>query len=389
MNYYILPKNNITINIAAEYCNTNFLEPYISHSLIRFFNHTKIQLCTLYSNTLIPNLGINLNQIINTHEFILTNIPNNNISVSKVKPESNIFFELLEIFHLFDITDIFLNNNSISTFHITPNYSSSLYLLNILREDKNDMHIGENPDIDILYNLLILDDCFNKKKELLFFEFNKEDYQDISLYFKNIILVLRIILKNQNYMGVTIIKIQNIFHKVIIDVLYIMSGLFEKVYIIKPSVCNNISNDRYIICKKYMPSDNINLTDIEFKLSSICNILENRDSNTTRKIIISSLLENEIPYYFINKIEESNIVIGQQQLEFIDQIINIIKNKNKDDKIENIKRQNIQKCIQWCEKYKIPHNKFIDKTNIFLNVRSLKNDDDINENNININHSIV
>jgi hypothetical protein len=61
-----------------------------------------------------------------------------------------------------------------------------------------------------------------------------------------------------------------------------------------------------------------------------------------------------------------NIIIGQQQLESIDQIINILKNKNKDEKIETIKKSNIQKSIAWCEKFKIPHNKFSEKVNIFL-----------------------
>lgn len=61
-----------------------------------------------------------------------------------------------------------------------------------------------------------------------------------------------------------------------------------------------------------------------------------------------------------------NIIIGQQQIESLDMIINIIKNKNREDKIETIKKTSIQKSVSWCEKYKIPHNKFYDKTNIFL-----------------------
>ena len=87
---------------------------------------------------------------------------------------------------------------------------------------------------------------------------------------------------------------------------------------------------------------------------------------------IYSLTNNEIPYYFLTKIEESNIVIGLHQLETYDQIISIVKNKNKDEKIETLKRNHIQKCISWCDKYKIPHNKFIDKTNIFLNSKIVK-----------------
>ena len=54
-------------------------------------------------------------------------------------------------------------------------------------------------------------------------------------------------------------------------------------------------------------------------------------------------------------------MIGQQQLEFYDQLVSIVKNKNKEDKIENIKHVNIQKSICWCEKYKIPYNKFPEK----------------------------
>ena len=82
---------------------------------------------------------------------------------------------------------------------------------------------------------------------------------------------------------------------------------------------------------------------------------------------INSIIENELPYYLLNKIEESNLVIGRQQLEAYDQIINIFKNKNREEKVENLKRINIQKCIQWCEKNQLPHNKFTDNVNIFLN----------------------
>ena len=73
-----------------------------------------------------------------------------------------------------------------------------------------------------------------------------------------------------------------------------------------------------------------------------------------------------MPYLFLNKIDDINIVLGQQQLEVMDQIVNILKNKNKEDKIENITKINIQKSVDWCEKYKIPYNKFTEKTNIFL-----------------------
>ena len=66
------------------------------------------------------------------------------------------------------------------------------------------------------------------------------------------------------------------------------------------------------------------------------------------------------------KMDDMNIIIGQQQLESLDMVINILKNKNKEDKIETIKKSNIQKSVVWCEKYKIPCNRFSEKINIFL-----------------------
>jgi hypothetical protein len=51
-------------------------------------------------------------------------------------------------------------------------------------------------------------------------------------------------------------------------------------------------------------------------------------------------------------------------------IINIFKN-NKFEKIENMKRTNINKCIQWCEKYKIPYNNCIELTNIFYSKKKI------------------
>ena len=81
---------------------------------------------------------------------------------------------------------------------------------------------------------------------------------------------------------------------------------------------------------------------------------------------IDSILDFDIPNFFLMKMNDMNIIIGQQQLESLDMVINILKNKNKEDKIETIKKSNIQKSVVWCEKYKIPCNRFSEKINIFL-----------------------
>ena len=75
---------------------------------------------------------------------------------------------------------------------------------------------------------------------------------------------------------------------------------------------------------------------------------------------MNSLLNNKIFTYFSNKIEESNIIIGQQQLDAYAQVINLLKSKNKMAKIDLLQKHNIQKCMYWCEKYRIPYNKLFE-----------------------------
>ena len=57
--------------------------------------------------------------------------------------------------------------------------------------------------------------------------------------------------------------------------------------------------------------------------------------------------------------------MGQQQLENILGTLYLLDN-NKPDKIEAARKTNIQKCLQWCIKYKLPYNKNIQQMNVFL-----------------------
>jgi hypothetical protein len=141
--------------------------------------------------------------------------------------------------------------------------------------------------------------------------------------------------------------------------------MYEKIYIIKPNASNVFTNDRYLVCKHFI-----------FKPHENNIILKDLYPLINKNLNINSLLNIDLPYFFLNKIEESNIIIGHLQLEYFDQLISVIKNKNRDEKVETLKKNNIQKCIQWCEKYKIPYNKFIEKLNIFLPIVEVEPDVD-------------
>ena len=372
MNYYIIPKNNFNIQINPL-VKPDVINPYISYSLIYFLNNIYTQLLNIdefktddtnnNSSSMSESTIEYINRIINPFEFIHTNVPGSSLSVSKVKPSSNLFFELMEVFQLCNITDILSVKKQINIAHLTSNNSSTIDLLNMLREDNDDSIIDIEFDYKTIYKNLI-ETPLVVKVDLFIFEFKEEDYIDTRQYINNMLLVLYIIVNNQSNMGTSVIKIDNIFYKSIVDILFIFSAIFDKVFLIKPSISKVTKGERFIICKN-LDIDVISHTkllqqlDKYFKESSI-NVITNN---------IHSIIDNNIPYYFSNKIEESNAVIGQQQLEAYDQIINILKNKNKDDKIEVLKRSHIQKCIQWCEKNQLPHNKFVERVNIFLNVK--------------------
>ena len=360
MNYYIIPKNNFNIKFKLKQVSEE-IKPYISHSLIYYLNKINNQL--LIMNSVVSNKTTidYIFKIINPFEFINTNVPSSNISVSKVKPESNIFFELLEILQICNIKE-FLTNHILNIAHLSHNSASTNYLLNMLREyyDQSDYTINQDFNYENIYNMFIKIPL-DKKLNLIIIEFKKEDYDDIQKYIKNLILVLYIIIKYQENAGICILKIDNIFYKPIIDILFIFSGIYDKIYLIKPTVSNITNSYKYIVCKCF----NSDITKNVSLLGQIEQILYNM--NSSNRLYLDNLIENQIPCYFLNKLEEINSVIGQQQLEAYDQIINIYNNKTCDEKIENLKRSNIQKCIQWCEKHEIPYNKFIDKTNIFLN----------------------
>ena len=69
-----------------------------------------------------------------------------------------------------------------------------------------------------------------------------------------------------------------------------------------------------------------------------------------------SLFNFDLPYIFINKIEEINAIFGQQQIENIHYTITLISSKHKQDKIDNLIKLNIQKCVQWCMKNNVEIN---------------------------------
>ena len=340
MSYYILPKyaNSETINIKLELTNDDLVNTLINPSLIYYLNNILLQL----NNPDFLLKFIKLNSIISPYKYIYSKTPIYNIPVSKLSLSSisYIYIELIQLCNLLDnFSDV-----SVSINVININNFTLIDSINIIRENNNDIH----------FNFIDLGTNLSTPNYAEFINIDLSNtFTSFNAYIISLINSLCYIFKNQKYGGSSIIKIDNLFYKPVIDILFILNTAYEKIYIVKPNSSSIVKNDLYIVCKKF-----ICIPTIE-KLQATASSL----TSSIPSSIISSLVSDEIPYYFLNKIEEANIIIYHQKIQYIDQINNIIINKHKFD---NIKKNNIQKCVLWCEKYKIPHNKITDKVNIFL-----------------------
>lgn len=383
MNYYILPKNKNTIIFNIEF-RPFVPQLYISHSLynyisklIKLINNIVSFKSSESDNNPTEQLET-ITNLIHPYKFIYSNVPNTSISVSKLKPYSNTFYDFIEIIKILNIFELYTNKSKkLNTLFFGENSYAIMECMDIIREDYNDNY-NYISDFKNYYLIINNNDIHKKSIDFLFYDLFIENTEKSNIKPENnyniIIKILHSIFYYQNTYGICIIKVGDIFYKPIIDLLYILSNSYNNIYIMKPITSNLISSEKYIICKGYNHTLNDNTIELysQYLLEFIKNdsILLNDIINKTinsSDYYLHNLIKNEIPYYFLNKIEELNIIFGNNQLDAYNSVLNLMKHKNREEKIESIKKINIQKSIHWCEKNNIPYNKFIEKLNIFYN----------------------
>lgn len=333
MNYYILPKNNNKCNFFTENQNKESDNQIISQTLNKYLTNIKFNMMT-YS----PIDIIEVSRFIHNYSFICSNMLDKT-SISKVSCDNNIFYELIEIINVFSLFDYF--QYSKNALYIGENTTSIQLFVDTIEERLSSVCDFKNitlADVDEL--------DMNKRFDFIMYECTES----------NILEMLKCICNFQSYNGVSIIKIDSIYSGLTVEVLYILSNLFDKVCLMKPVVSNILMDEKYIVCK------GMDETYRQYYLDHLINEKERQ--------IKERLLDESVPYYFLTKIEEFNAIYGQQQLESFDQLINLLNHKNKLERFETLKRSNIQKCIQWCERNQIQYNKMYEKTNIFLHAKT-------------------
>jgi len=216
-------------------------------------------------------------------------------------------------------------------------------------------------------------------------DFNNQENIAIPLILSEVFYALAL----QKKGGTFILKIFDIFHKPTIDILYLLSYYYSSVSVMKPYTSRIANSEKYVICQGFKLDDSgLLIRQICELFPSLTSMNDNKsesitprddgeaaaaagdtdtdtdtdsdsdtDTKTNQSVFVTSLMNRNHDMYFLNKIEEMNAILSYQQIENIANTLSIITTHKNAEKLEQYKKQNIQKCIAWCERYNIPHFK--------------------------------
>ena len=293
----------------------------------------------------------------NDYEYIYTS-SNKSKNIADIVPISRSYFKLHEIIKDFNIENLdycsciaegpggfincLLNLNSSNIYGITllsndkkiPFWSSKLFNNPRVQLNKykntGDIYLKKTSDDFIKRvkksNLVTADGGFDYSND-----FNKQELMSYKLIYSEIYIALNI----QQNNGTFVLKVFDIFYHKTIQLLYLLFLSYDKVYIYKPTVSRLSNSEKYIVCTGFK-GFNKEINDI---LVKYYNNVDN--------------LYIELPNKFIEIIKEYNNIFVQNQINYINKILEFnCKNIN-----ERTKNQ-IKYSKEWCEKYNIVINKY-------------------------------
>jgi 23S rRNA U2552 (ribose-2'-O)-methylase RlmE/FtsJ len=187
--------------------------------------------------------------------------------------------------------------------------------------------------------------------------FNNQEHTATKLIIAQVIYAISM----QSTGGNFVLKVFDIFSNATVDVLYLLSSLYKEVYIMKPKTSRYANSEKYVICKDF----NINVNKNENNITNLIHKFHENFYNLISDFNIESFFRFKHDRVYLTRIEEINAIFAENQIENIVNTLNLIMNKST-EKNENLKKSNVQKCIQWCDKHGISHNKVIQTVNIFL-----------------------
>ena len=245
---------------------------------------------------------------------------------------------------------------------------------------KSRLFLEKNPSVKLEYgkdgtgNLLSMDNylhCCEKYRSSMDLitadggfdfssDFNHQEVLAQTLVVSEVLYALSL----QKMGGSFVIKIFDTFTRVTVDIIHLLALFYTDVIIIKPNTSRVANSEKYIVCKGFkLPS---NMDQVIETFSTFFKKLQGA-SAATNTVSVGAILKSPKLHklHIVHRIEEVNVILGQQQIENIINTMGLIHGKSS-DRIDAYKKSHIQKCIEWCERYNIPYNKQSMSTNTFI-----------------------
>ena len=328
-----------------------------------------------------------MKKIGNPYELIYTsyNKKRKNDSISDYSPISRSYFKLWEIFYNFDIFKYSQKNKVFHCTHLAEgpggfmeasiNYANQLGKKNshfwgltlkpndeyvpdwnkikkICKNEKNAViEYGDLYEYEDVFNfifnlqyqsmdLVTADGGFDYSSN-----FNGQELNSCQIIYSEIVVALNILKKN----GCFVIKMFDLFSLTSIQCLQLLVENFEEVVIFKPETSRQANSEKYIVCLYYK-----NLLNDEKKEKLLFNI--KKWNEIPKKEDNYVMLDLKINNSMIHDLNNFNKNFVTNQVQYIDSILYLIKNKLNKDEYHDLLKNQVFKAIEWCEKYNVKIN---------------------------------
>lgn len=308
----------------------------------------------------------------NEYEFIFSF---NNEGVANINPISRSYFKMIEILIDKNILSNNSNNKSFNTcclcegpggfvqaindiskqnlYHLPP-----IHCITLISKEKKipnwklqqlnnyKLHFGKDGTGDI-YNIENIDDVILKigshNVHLITADggfdfsanFNLQELEFQQLLISEIYTAISL----QKNNGIFIVKVYDLFDLNTVRLIAVLYKLYEVIEIFKPKSSRPANSEKYIICNQFILNNCTN------------HILNNLRNCVIYKslVYLEHILDPTFVQQIYNSIYQYNIIYVHNQISYIKNTLNIIKNNQFYDK-----KQYIEKCKSWCIQYGIP-----------------------------------
>lgn len=278
--------------------------------------------------------------------------------------DNNNFYSMWEIISLFNL----LSNNKISTTHYGKNgdmfmLASILYRKMTSKLSKNDKFCitnkTENNSVkhyvnNKTVNVVITENGIDG--DLITLSYDNNYYRNLieQNNYINFITQLKSALSKQKSNGNLVCQLDEIYTITMNKIIYMLTEVYNEVYIIKPLTSDISTSERYVVCKGYN----------EKKMGKCIKCLESiLSSHKKDRYIVNIFPEFNIPNSFIKVQRKCNTDIANRQLIDVNKITEFIKGENYFGDVYNKYRsEQIKQTKNWIELF-FPDKSKISETN--------------------------